>query len=60
VDADLEDAIEGLRARGVTPEADARELTQLFGVVNALGVVADGVRDAAAPMTAPPGDRVMA
>lgn len=60
VDGDLENAIEGLRAQGVTPGADARELTQLFGVVNALGVVADGVRDAAAPMTASPGDRVMA
>lgn len=60
VDADLERAIEQLRAAGVTPGADAAELTRLFGVVNALGVIASGVRDAALPMTPAPGDMVSA
>jgi hypothetical protein len=50
VDADLTGAVEHLRAAGVTPGADARELTRLFGVINALGVVADGVRSAARAM----------
>ena len=58
VDADLEQAIQQLRAAGVTPGADAAELTRLFGVVNALGVIAAGVRDAAAPIAPPPGDMV--
>lgn len=58
VDADLERAIEHLRAAGVTPGADAAELTRLFGVVNALGVIAGGVRDAAMPMAVDVGDKV--
>lgn len=58
VDADLEAAIEGLRAAGVTPGAQAHELTRLFGVVNALGVVADGVGDACRPVAASAGDMV--
>jgi len=60
VDARLERSIEGLRAAGVTPGADAGELTRLFGVVNALGVIASGVRDAAIPIATPQGDRVSA
>lgn len=43
VEGDLEDAIERLRAKGVTPDAHAAELTALFGVVNALGLVATGL-----------------
>jgi len=43
VEGDLEDAIERLRAKGVTPDARAAELTALFGVVNALGLVATGL-----------------
>jgi uncharacterized membrane protein YccC len=43
VEADLEDAIERLRALGVTPTARAAELTRLFGVINALGLVAMGL-----------------
>lgn len=58
VDSDLEDAIESLRAAGVTPGAQAHELTRLFGVVNALGVVAAGVREAARPIVAAAGDKV--
>lgn len=58
VDARLEGSVERLRAAGVTPAADAAELTRLFGVVNALGVIAAGVRDAMVPITACPGDMV--
>ena len=43
VEPDLEDAIERLRAKGVTPDARAAELTRLFGVINALGLVATGL-----------------
>ena len=43
MEADLEDAIERLRALGVTPTARAAELTRLFGVINALGIVAMGL-----------------
>jgi translation elongation factor EF-Ts len=43
VEGDLEDAIERLRAKGVTPDARAAELTALFGVVNALALVATGL-----------------
>jgi len=43
VEADLEAAIERLRALGVTPTARAAELTRLFGVINALGLVAMGL-----------------
>ena len=43
VETDLEDAIERLRALGVTPTARAAELTRLFGVINALGLVAMGL-----------------
>lgn len=43
VEADLEDAVERLRAKGVTPTARAAELTRLFGVINAMGMAATGL-----------------
>ncbi len=46
MEADLEDAIERLRTLGVTPSARAAELTRLFGVINALGLVAMGLMPA--------------
>lgn len=58
VDADLADAIERLRAAGVTPGASAGELTRLFGVINSLGVIAEGVRAAVAPLAVGGGDKV--
>jgi hypothetical protein len=47
-DAELRDALEAMRAKHVTPGADAAELLDLFGVVNALLVVCQGLRRAAA------------
>ena len=38
--------------------ADAGELTRLFGVVNALGVIAAGARDAALALATPQGGKV--
>jgi uncharacterized membrane protein YccC len=52
VDADLAQSIERLRAAGVTPGAGAAELVRLFGVMNALGVIAEGLASAAHPLGA--------
>lgn len=58
VDADLADAVERLRAAGVTPGASAGELTRLFGVINSLGVIAEGARAAVLPLAVGAGDKV--
>lgn len=43
VDADLSVALERLRAAHLTPAADARELRALFGVIESLSLIAQGL-----------------
>lgn len=60
-DARIAAAIEAMRARNVTPGADATELLALFAVADSLLVICEGLRRAAAPLLpAPPPVRASA
>ena len=49
-DAAMAAAIEAMRARNVTPAADAAELLALFAIADSLLVIADGLDRAAAAL----------
>jgi hypothetical protein len=50
IDLNLYKAIESMRARRVTPKAEAEEIVHLFAGIDAMSIVAEGLRRASAAL----------